>query len=58
VSEALYHIAVAVPLPLIGALLAVRVRSWIVRTALMAGSIAFFLLVYVLSYMVFCRGCT
>ena len=56
--EALYHVAFAAPIPLILAVLAVgRQSSW-PRATLLVVSVALFLVLYMLSYTIFCVACT
>jgi hypothetical protein len=53
-----YHLLVAMPVPGILVVLALMKARGGTRIALLASSVLLFVLVYVVSYMFFCVGCT
>jgi hypothetical protein len=57
-EEAVYHVLVALPIPLMMAVFAIRVHAPAVRVMLLAAGVLVFLVVFWLSYFVFCIGCT
>jgi hypothetical protein len=56
--EAAYHLLVALPIPSILVGLAFLKARNGTRVALLAGSLVLFVVIYVVSYMLFCIGCT
>jgi hypothetical protein len=56
--EAAYHLLVALPIPSILVGLAFLKTRNGTRVALLAGSLVLFVVIYVVSYMFFCVGCT
>jgi hypothetical protein len=57
-EEAVYHVLVAAPLPLIVSVLAFRAHAPAIRAMLLAAGVLLFVALYVLSYFFFCVGCT
>jgi hypothetical protein len=57
-EEAVYHVLVALPIPLLIAVFAFRVHAPTIRVMLLAASVLVFLAVFWLSYFLFCVGCT
>jgi hypothetical protein len=53
-----YHLLVAAPLPAILVVLAFATTRGQMKVALLATSILLFVLIYFVSYVVFCVGCT
>jgi hypothetical protein len=57
-DEAVYHVLVALPIPLIIAVLAFRVHAPTIRVMILAVDVVVFLVMFWLSYFLFCVGCT
>jgi hypothetical protein len=57
-EEAVYHALVSLPIPLIIAVFAFRVHAPAIPVLLLAAAVVVFLVVFWLSYFLFCIGCT
>jgi hypothetical protein len=57
-QEAVYHLAIAAPLPAVLVVLAFVKARRETRVVLLSCSLVLFVLIYVVSYMFFCVGCS
>jgi hypothetical protein len=57
-EEAVYHVLVALPIPMVIAVFAFRAHAPTIRVMLIAAGVVVFLVVFWLSYFLFCIGCT